>query len=169
VSLAWWSCWWARLRLDSPLIQAEQLLIYRVLLRDQPAIADLVQSVLGQLVRARGGAEPLLTIPVLPFLLRFEGVTAVVAAAVPIGRALMATGRALGVLSGGPPLRRALRRLVIGPVAGAVTAGVTYRASRALWAWDSARRPAKPLRRRVAKPRRRAAQSREVSLITCLR
>jgi hypothetical protein len=34
-----------RLRLDSPLIQAEQLLIYRVLLRDQPAIADLVQSV----------------------------------------------------------------------------------------------------------------------------
>ena len=49
-----------RLRLDSPLIQAEQLLIYRVLLRDQPAIADLVQSVLGQLVQARGGAEPLL-------------------------------------------------------------------------------------------------------------
>ena len=33
-----------------PLIQAEQLLIYRVLLRDQPAIADLVQSVLGRLV-----------------------------------------------------------------------------------------------------------------------
>jgi DNA-binding PucR family transcriptional regulator len=31
-----------------------------VLLRDQPAIADLVQSVLGQLVNARGGAEPLL-------------------------------------------------------------------------------------------------------------
>jgi len=49
-----------RLRLDSSLIQAEQLLIYRVLLRDQPAIADLVQSVLGELVHARGGAEPLL-------------------------------------------------------------------------------------------------------------
>lgn len=47
-----------RLRLDSSLIQAEQLLIYRVLLRDQPAIADLVQSVLGRLVDARGGAEP---------------------------------------------------------------------------------------------------------------
>ena len=31
-----------------------------MLLRDQPAIADLVQSVLGQLVHARGGAEPLL-------------------------------------------------------------------------------------------------------------
>jgi sugar diacid utilization regulator len=49
-----------RLHLDSPLIAAEQLLIYRVLLRDQPAIADLVQSVLGRLVEARGGAEPLL-------------------------------------------------------------------------------------------------------------
>ena len=49
-----------RLRLDSSLIQAEQLLIYRVLLRDQPAIADLVQSVLGLLVYARGRAELLL-------------------------------------------------------------------------------------------------------------
>jgi sugar diacid utilization regulator len=49
-----------RLRLDAPVVQAEQLLIYRVLLRDQPAITDLVQSVLGELVQARGGAEPLL-------------------------------------------------------------------------------------------------------------
>jgi sugar diacid utilization regulator len=47
-----------RLRLDSPLIQPEQLLVYRVLLRDQPAI---VQSVLGRLAHARGGAEPLLS------------------------------------------------------------------------------------------------------------
>ncbi len=49
-----------RLHLDTPVIHAEQLLIYRVLLRDQPAIADLVHSVLGVLTRARGGAEPLL-------------------------------------------------------------------------------------------------------------
>jgi sugar diacid utilization regulator len=49
-----------RLHLDTPLIHAEQLLVYRVLLRDQPAIVDLVQSVLGQLVHSRGGAEPLL-------------------------------------------------------------------------------------------------------------
>jgi DNA-binding PucR family transcriptional regulator len=49
-----------RLHLDAPVIHAEQLLIYRVLLRDQPAIADLVHSVLGGLVHARGGAEPLL-------------------------------------------------------------------------------------------------------------
>jgi sugar diacid utilization regulator len=50
-----------RLHLETPVIHAEQLLIYRVLLRDQPAIADLVRTVLGGLVRARGGAEPLLT------------------------------------------------------------------------------------------------------------
>jgi sugar diacid utilization regulator len=49
-----------RLHLDTPLIQAEQMLVYRVLLRDQPAIIDLVHSVLGQLVHSRGGAEPLL-------------------------------------------------------------------------------------------------------------
>ncbi len=49
-----------RLHLDTPVIHAEQLLIYRVLLRDQPAITDLVGSVLGPLVRARGGPEPLL-------------------------------------------------------------------------------------------------------------
>jgi sugar diacid utilization regulator len=49
-----------RLHLDTPLIHAEQLLVYRVLLRDQPAIVDLVHSVLGQLVHSRGGAEPLL-------------------------------------------------------------------------------------------------------------
>jgi hypothetical protein len=50
-----------RLHLASPVIHADQLLIYRVLLRDQPAITDLVHSVLGPLVHARGGAEPLLT------------------------------------------------------------------------------------------------------------
>ncbi len=50
-----------RLHLETPVIHAEQLLIYRVLLRDHPAITDLVESVLGHLVDARGGAEPLLT------------------------------------------------------------------------------------------------------------
>jgi sugar diacid utilization regulator len=49
-----------RLHLDTPVIHAEHLLIYRVLLRDQPAITDLVHSVLGRLANARGGAEPLL-------------------------------------------------------------------------------------------------------------
>jgi DNA-binding PucR family transcriptional regulator len=49
-----------RLHLETPVIHAEQLLIYRVLLRDQPAITDLVYAVLGALAQARGGAEPLL-------------------------------------------------------------------------------------------------------------
>jgi VIT1/CCC1 family predicted Fe2+/Mn2+ transporter len=39
-----------------------------------------------------------------------------------VGVALMLTGATVGVLSGGPPLRRALRQLAIG--AGA--AGVTF-------------------------------------------
>jgi sugar diacid utilization regulator len=49
-----------RLRLDTPVVHAEQLLLHRVLLRDQPAITDLVHAVLEPLVAARGGPEPLL-------------------------------------------------------------------------------------------------------------
>lgn len=49
-----------RLRADTSVIDAHHLLIYRVLLRDQPAMVDLVQAVLTPLGRARGGAEPLL-------------------------------------------------------------------------------------------------------------
>jgi len=49
-----------RLHLDKPVIDAHDLLIYRVLLRDQPAMVDLVRDVLSPLCRARGGAQPLL-------------------------------------------------------------------------------------------------------------
>jgi VIT1/CCC1 family predicted Fe2+/Mn2+ transporter len=41
-----------------------------------------------------------------------------------VGLALMLTGAAVGVLSGGPPLRRALRQLAIGLGAAAVTYGL---------------------------------------------
>ncbi|MEV6488780.1 helix-turn-helix domain-containing protein [Actinoplanes sp. NPDC051633] len=51
----------ARLRLPTPVVNARDLLIYRVLLRDQPAIVELVHAVLTPLTRARGGAEPLIT------------------------------------------------------------------------------------------------------------
>ena len=61
------------------------------------------------------------SIPVLPFLVGLESVAAVVAAAVLTGLALIATGGIVGVLSGGPPLRRALRQLSIGTAAAAVT------------------------------------------------
>lgn len=48
-----------RLRMPTPVVDARDLLIYRVLLRDQPAIVELVHAVLHPLTRARGGAEPL--------------------------------------------------------------------------------------------------------------
>jgi sugar diacid utilization regulator len=50
-----------RLHLDTPVVNAHEMLIYRVLLRDQPAIVDLVHSVLSPLLQARGGAGPLLS------------------------------------------------------------------------------------------------------------
>nr|WP_066584279.1 VIT1/CCC1 family protein [Cellulomonas timonensis] len=61
-------------------------------------------------------------IPVLPYLFGVEGLAAVAIASVLVGIALLCTGTAVGVLSGGPPLRRALRQLAIGYGA----AGATY-------------------------------------------
>ncbi len=61
-------------------------------------------------------------VPVLPFLFGIGETAALVVAGVLVGLALMLTGATVGVLSGGPPLRRALRQLVIGLGA----AGVTY-------------------------------------------
>ncbi|MCY7287124.1 MAG: VIT1/CCC1 transporter family protein [Cryobacterium sp.] len=61
-------------------------------------------------------------LPVLPYLFGLDGITAVIVAAVLVGLALLATGAIVGLLSGGPPWRRAIRQLVIGFGA----AGVTY-------------------------------------------
>jgi vacuolar iron transporter family protein len=60
-------------------------------------------------------------IPVLPYLFGLQGVVALVVAAVLVGIALIGTGVIVGLLSGGPPLRRALRQLLIGYGAAAVT------------------------------------------------
>jgi vacuolar iron transporter family protein len=60
-------------------------------------------------------------IPVLPYMLGLEGTTAIVVAAALVGIALLGTGATVGVLSGGPPVRRALRQLAIGFGAAAVT------------------------------------------------
>jgi sugar diacid utilization regulator len=49
-----------RLHTDKMIVTAHDLLVYRVLLRDQPAIVDLVSAVLTPLTQARGGAAPLL-------------------------------------------------------------------------------------------------------------
>ncbi|MDR2294252.1 MAG: VIT1/CCC1 family protein [Microbacterium sp.] len=60
-------------------------------------------------------------IPVLPWLFGATGLLAVVIALVLVGIALMSTGAMVGVLSGASPLRRALRQLLIGFGAAAVT------------------------------------------------
>lgn len=53
-------------------------------------------------------------IPVLPYLFGLEGYAALAVAAVLVGIALVCTGLVVGLLSGGPPVRRALRQLAIG-------------------------------------------------------
>jgi VIT1/CCC1 family predicted Fe2+/Mn2+ transporter len=58
---------------------------------------------------------------VLPFLLGLSGTTAIVVAAVLVGIALLATGVVVGLLSGAPPMQRALRQLLIGYGAAAIT------------------------------------------------
>lgn len=60
-------------------------------------------------------------LPVLPYLFGLQGITAVIVSAVIVGVALLGTGAVVGLLSGGPPLRRALRQLAIGYGAAAVT------------------------------------------------
>jgi sugar diacid utilization regulator len=49
-----------RLNLETDALQIQDLLVYRVLGRDQAAIVDLIRSVLTPLTHARGGAGPLL-------------------------------------------------------------------------------------------------------------
>ena len=61
-------------------------------------------------------------IPVLPFLFGLTETAALVVAVILVGLALLLTGAIVGVLSGGPPLRRGLRQLAIGLGA----AGITY-------------------------------------------
>ena len=60
-------------------------------------------------------------IPVLPYLLGLQRVSALIVAVILVGIALLATGVIVGLLSGGPPLRRALRQLLIGYGAATVT------------------------------------------------
>ena len=59
-------------------------------------------------------------VPILPFFAT-SGRPAIVAAAVLVGLALFATGATVGVLTGGPLVRRGLRQLAIGAGAAVVT------------------------------------------------
>ncbi len=60
-------------------------------------------------------------VPVLPFACGLTGAAALAVACVLVGLALLATGATVGMLSGGPPLRRALRQLAVGAGAALVT------------------------------------------------
>jgi vacuolar iron transporter family protein len=60
-------------------------------------------------------------VPVLPYVFGLGGLAAQVVAAVLVGMTLLATGVIVGLLSGGPPLRRAVRQLLIGYGAAAIT------------------------------------------------
>lgn len=60
-------------------------------------------------------------IPVLPWIFGLSGFTAIFVALALVGVALLSTGALVGILSGGPPLRRALRQLAIGFGAAAIT------------------------------------------------
>ena len=60
--------------------------------------------------------------PLIPYLLGMTGLAAIVVAAVIVGVALLFTGGVVGILSGQPPMPRALRQLLVGYGA----AGVTY-------------------------------------------
>lgn len=49
-----------RLSLNAPIIDARDLLVYRVLVNDRPAVTDLIQTLLTPLLEARGGAGPMI-------------------------------------------------------------------------------------------------------------
>lgn len=65
-------------------------------------------------------------LPVLPYLIGLNGLAAMLVAAVLVGIALLGTGAIVGLLSGAPPLRRALRQLLIGLGAAGVTYGIGF-------------------------------------------
>lgn len=49
-----------QMKLENPVVESRDILLYRVLFRDQPAMVDLVHSTLDPLLHARDGARPLL-------------------------------------------------------------------------------------------------------------
>lgn len=60
-------------------------------------------------------------IPLLPFLFGLTGITAVIVASTVVGLVLLGTGALVGIMSGRAPWFGALRQLLIGVVAAAVT------------------------------------------------
>lgn len=99
---------------------------------DLPAVADDPRGGDGESHEVVGGAWSAALssfcffasgaiVPVLPWIFGLSGLAAIVVALVLVGIALLITGAMVGLLSGGPPLRRALRQLAIGFGAAAIT------------------------------------------------
>ncbi len=65
-------------------------------------------------------------IPIIPFFFNISTLVASLIALVAVGLTLMVTGAITGVLSGKPPLKRALRQLAIGLGAAGVTFGLGH-------------------------------------------
>ncbi|WP_173924022.1 VIT1/CCC1 family protein [Agromyces sp. Marseille-P2726] len=84
---------------------------------DDDAIGTGLNAAVSSFVFFASGA----LIPVLPWIFGLSGTVAIVTAAVLVSIALLATGATVGLLSGAPPLRRALRQLAIGLGAAAIT------------------------------------------------
>lgn len=81
------------------------------------AIGTGLKAAVSSFLFFAGGA----LIPVLPYVFGLGGPTAMLVAAALVGVALLVTGVIVGLLSGAPPLRRALRQLAIGYGAAAIT------------------------------------------------
>lgn len=99
---------------------ADRAVPYR---REAEAVVD--HEVVGSALGAAGSSFLFFAsgaiIPVLPWLFGLSGTPAVLLALVLVGLALLCTGAMVGLLSGGPPLRRGLRQLAIGYGAAAIT------------------------------------------------
>ena len=85
--------------------------------------ADVVGSALGAAGSSFVAFATGAAVPILPFLLT-SGTAAIAVAAVVVGVALFVTGATVGMLTGGPLLRRGLRQLAIGAAAAAVIYGL---------------------------------------------
>ncbi|HYP46876.1 MAG TPA: VIT1/CCC1 family protein [Propionibacteriaceae bacterium] len=88
---------------------------------DGPAEHEAIGTGLGAAVSSFCFFASGAVVPVLPYLVGLSGLTAVIVAAALVGLALLATGAAVGLLSGASPLKRGLRQLTIGYGAAAVT------------------------------------------------
>ncbi len=84
---------------------------------DHDVVGTGIRAALASFMFFASGAA----VPVLPFAIGLDKVAAMVTATILVAFALLLTGAVVGLLSGGPPLRRGMRQLAIGTGAAATT------------------------------------------------